>query len=248
MIKYFIAEFIGTFLLLLLGSGVVANVVLPKTKGSQSGWMVITTAWGFAVFVGVVVAGPYSGAHLNPAVSVGLAIAGSFSWGLVPVYVIAQILGAGIGAWVAWLVYKDHFKETTDPALLFAPFGTAPAIKNYKSNFFSEVVGTFVLLFVILYSSPASLEDTQNTPIGLGALGALPVAILVWVIGLALGGTTGYAINPARDLGPRIAHQLIPMKGKGSSGWDYAWVPIVGPLVGAGIAALLYLLLQDHLI
>jgi glycerol uptake facilitator protein len=248
MIKYFVAELIGTFILLLLGSGVVANVVLPKTKGTQSGWIVITTAWAFAVFVAVVVAGPYSGAHINPAVSVGLAIAGEFSWDLVPIYVLAQVIGAGLGAFVAWIVYRDHYKETTDPDLLFAPFGTAPAIKNYFSNFISEVVGTFVLIFVILYSTPASLQDVQQTPIGLGDLGALPVAILVWVIGLALGGTTGYAINPARDLGPRIAHALIPMKGKGSSGWDYSWVPILGPLVGAALAAVLFILLKDILI
>jgi len=248
MISYFTAELLGTFLLLLLGSGVVANVVLPDTKGNNSGWIVITTAWAFAVFVGVVVAGPYSGAHLNPAVSVGLAFAGKFDWNLVPLYILAQVLGAGLGAFVSWLVYRDHFKRTTDPDLLFAPFATAPAIKNYKSNFLSEVIGTFVLLFVILYSSPASLQDSQNTPIGLGDLGALPVAILVWVIGLGLGGTTGYAINPARDVGPRIAHALIPMKGKGSSGWDYSWVPIVGPLLGGALAALLFVFLQDVLV
>ncbi len=248
MITYFVAELIGTFLLLLLGCGVVANVVLPDTKGSQSGWMVITTAWAFAVFVGVVVAGPYSGAHLNPAVSVGLAVAGKFEWNLVPVYVLAQLVGAGLGAFISWIIYRDHFKKTTDPDLLFAPFGTAPAIKNYWSNFISEVIGTFVLIFVILYSSQPALQDAQGTPLGLGDLGALPVAILVWVIGLGLGGTTGYAINPARDLGPRIVHALLPMKGKGSSGWDYSWVPIIGPLVGGAAAALLYLFLQDILI
>ncbi|WP_186756098.1 MIP/aquaporin family protein [Echinicola salinicaeni] len=239
----YVAEFIGTALLISLGSGVVANVVLKETKGYQSGWIVITTAWALAVFVAVVVAGPYSGAHINPAVSVGLAVAGLFDWGLVPGYVLSQVLGACFGAFIAWLVYKDHFDITEDKGLKFAPFATAPAIRNYTSNFISEVVGTFILIFVILYSTGAQLEDGNNTPIGLGALGALPVAFLVWVIGLAMGGTTGYAINPARDLGPRIAHQFLPIKGKGSSDWTYSWVPILGPLTGACLAAILYLFL-----
>ncbi|QDH79090.1 aquaporin family protein [Echinicola soli] len=239
----YIAEFIGTALLLLMGSGVVANVVLKQTKGSDSGWIVITTAWALGVFIGVVVAGPHSGAHINPAVSVGLAIAGLFDWSLVPGYVLAQVLGAGFGAAIAWLMYRDHFDITDDPGLKFAPFATAPAIRNFSSNFLSEVVGTFVLILVILYSTGANLEDLNNTPIGLGALGALPVALLVWVIGLALGGTTGYAINPARDLGPRIAHQLLPIKGKGSSDWSYSWVPILGPLLGASLAAGTFLIL-----
>ncbi|GGF51133.1 MIP/aquaporin family protein [Echinicola rosea] len=239
----YIAEFIGTALLLLMGSGVVANVVLKQTKGNNSGWIVITTAWALGVFIGVVVAGPYSGAHLNPAVSVGLAIAGLFDWNLVPGYSLAQVLGGGFGATIAWLMYKDHFDITDDPSLKFAPFATAPAIRNLSSNFLSELVGTFVLILVILYSTGATLEDPQNTPIGLGALGALPVALLVWVIGLALGGTTGYAINPARDLGPRIAHQLLPIRGKGSSDWSYSWVPIIGPLLGAALAASTFLFL-----
>ncbi|AGA78034.1 MIP/aquaporin family protein [Echinicola vietnamensis] len=239
----YIAEFIGTGLLLLMGAGVVANVVLKQTKGNNSGWIVITTAWALGVFIGVVVAGPYSGAHLNPAVSVGLAVAGLFEWSLVPGYVLAQILGAGAGSSLAWLIYKDHFDLTDDPNLKFAPFATAPAIRNLSSNFLSEVVGTFVLILVILYSTGANLEDPNNTPIGLGALGALPVALLVWVIGLALGGTTGYAINPARDLGPRLAHQFLPIKGKGSSDWAYSWVPIVGPLMGASLAAATFLIL-----
>ncbi|WP_215225171.1 MIP/aquaporin family protein [Echinicola shivajiensis] len=239
----YVAEFIGTALLISLGSGVVANVVLKETKGHQSGWIVITTAWALAVFVAVVVAGPYSGAHINPAVSVGLAVAGLFDWALVPGYVLAQVLGACFGAFIAWMVYKDHFDATEDKGLKFAPFATAPAIRNYPSNFISEVVGTFILIFVILYSTGAKLEDVNNTPIGLGALGALPVAFLVWVIGLAMGGTTGYAINPARDLGPRIAHQILPIKGKGSSDWAYSWVPILGPLTGACLAAFLYLFL-----
>ncbi|MDN3687088.1 MIP/aquaporin family protein [Cyclobacterium jeungdonense] len=239
----FVAEFVGTSLLLAMGSGVVANVVLNKTKGFDSGWIVITTAWALGVFIGVVVAGPYSGAHLNPAVSIGLAIAGDFEWNLVPKYVLAQVLGAMFGSGIAWLVYKDHFDATEDPGLKFAPFGTVPAIRNLPSNLLSEIIGTSVLIIVILYSTGPVLQDGRNIPIGLGSLGALPVAFLVWVIGLSLGGTTGYAINPARDLGPRIMHQLLPIKGKGGSDWAYSWVPIVGPILGAAVAAGIYLLL-----
>ncbi|MBK6264743.1 aquaporin family protein [Marivirga sp. S37H4] len=240
----FIAEFLGTFLLILMGSGVVANVVLPGTKGSQGGWIVITAGWAFGVFIAVVVAGPYSGAHINPAVSLALALTGDFAWELLWIYIPAQILGAAFGAFISWLIYKDHFAKTRDTGLIFAPFGTAPAIRNYASNFTSEVVGTFVLIIVILYSTQAALLGETDTPIGLGSLGALPVAILVWVIGLSLGGTTGYAINPARDLGPRIVHQLLPIKGKGSSDWAYSWVPVLGPIVGAALAAGVYLLLK----
>jgi len=242
----FVAEFVGTALLISMGAGVVANVVLDKTKGhSKDGWMVITTAWALGVFIGVVVAGPYSGAHLNPAVSIGLAIAGSFEWALVPMYIFSQVLGAAFGSFLAYLVYKDHFDVTPEPALKFAPFATVPAIRNYPYNFISEMVGTFVLIFVILYSTGATIEDDNGTPIGLGSLGAIPVAFLVWVIGLALGGTTGYAINPARDLGPRLVHQFLPIKGKGGSDWAYSWVPILGPIVGAALAAGVYLLLGD---
>lgn len=239
----YIAEFIGTALLLATGAGVVANVVLNKTKGQNGGWIVITTAWALGVFIGVVVAGPYSGAHLNPAVSVSLAVAGLFDWALVPGYIAAQVAGAAVGSSIAWLVYRDHFDATADPGLKFAPFATAPAIRNLKSNFLSEVVGTFILILVILYSTGANLEDPNNTPIGLGALGALPVALLVWAIGLAMGGTTGYAINPARDFGPRLAHQLLPINGKGGSDWAYSWVPILGPLTGGILASALYMLL-----
>lgn len=239
----FVAEFVGASLLIAMGSGVVANVVLNKTKGFDSGWIVITTAWALGVFIGVVVAGPYSGAHLNPAVSVGLALTGDFAWSMVPHYVLAQVLGAMFGSGIAWLVYKDHFDATPDPALKFAPFGTVPAIRNYGSNLLSEIVGTSVLIIVILYSTDPVINDGNNTPIGLGSLGALPVAFLVWVIGLSLGGTTGYAINPARDLGPRIMHAILPIKGKGGSDWAYSWVPIVGPILGASFAAGIYLLL-----
>lgn len=242
-----VAEFVGTSLLIAMGSGVVANVVLNKTKGNNAGWMVITTAWALGVFIGVVVAGPHSGAHLNPAVSIGLAIAGLFDWAQVPWYIIAQILGAMFGSGIAWLVYKDHFDATEDPGLKFAPFGTAPAIRNLSSNLFSEIIGTSVLIIVILYSTNPVIQytDGEQIPIGLGALGALPVAFLVWVIGLSLGGTTGYAINPARDFGPRLMHQLLPIKSKGTSDWAYSWVPILGPILGAAMAAGIFLLLSE---
>jgi glycerol uptake facilitator protein len=238
----FIAEIIGTFFLILLGGGVVANVVLEKTKSNDMGWMVITTAWGLAVFVGVVVAGPYSGAHLNPAVSIGLAVAGKFEWALVPVYVLAQFIGAMLGAFLVWVVYKDHFDATKDGETKRAVFCTSPAIRNISRNLISEIIGTFVLIFTILYFTDANLSEPE-TMIGLGSLGALPVALLVWVIGLSLGGTTGYAINPARDLGPRIVHAFLPLKDKATNDWSYAWVPIVGPIIGATLAALLMLVL-----
>ncbi|WEA02604.1 MIP/aquaporin family protein [Mucilaginibacter sp. SJ] len=236
----FVAELIGTMLLILLGDGVVANVVLKDTKGNNSGWIVITTAWGLAVFVGVVVAGPYSGAHLNPAVTIALAIADKFAWANVVPYIIAQFAGACIGAFLVWVMYYDHFKRTNDPASILAVFCTGPAVRNYISNIASEVTGAFVLLFTIFYIAGAEITPAK-TPIGLGSVGAIPVALLVWVIGLSLGGTTGYAINPARDLGPRFMHMLLPIKGKGTSDWAYAWIPIIGPLVGASIAAVLYL-------
>ena len=236
----YIAELIGTGILLLLGSGVVANVLLPGTKGNGGGLMAITTAWALAVFCGVVVAGPYSGAHINPAVTIGLAVVGKFDWALAPGYILAQVAGAMIGSGLAWLMYRHHFDLTDDPGLKRAPFCTDPAIRNFPTSVLSELLGTFVLIFVILYITGANLEDSAKTPIGLGSVGALPVAFLVWVIGLALGGTTGYAINPARDLGPRIMHQILPIKGKGSSDWGYSWVPVIGPILGAIIAAGLY--------
>ncbi|MBE7173840.1 MAG: aquaporin family protein [Williamsia sp.] len=240
----FTAELVGTMLLILLGNGVVANVVLKGTKGNNGGWMVITTGWALAVFVGVVVAAPYSTAHLNPAVSVGLAIAGKFSWLKVLPFILAQIIGSVLGALLVWIVYRDHFNTTEDPDTQLAVFSTAPAIRNTLFNLLSEIVGTFVLVFVVLFFTNAEVGTDTKTPIGLGSLGALPVAFLVWAIGLSLGGTTGYAINPARDLGPRIAHTLLPIRQKGSSNWRYAWVPIIGPFLGAAIAALLYSLLS----
>lgn len=239
----FIAEIIGTALLILLGGGVVANVVLNKTIGNNSGWIVITTGWALAVYVAVVVTGPYSGAHINPAVSIGLAIAGKFPWESVPSYILAQMIGAMLGASTVWLMYKDHFDATEDGGSKKAVFCTAPAIRNFTSNLFSEIVGTFVLLFTILYFTNASMNNTQ-TVIGLGSLGALPVAFLVWAIGLSLGGTTGYAINPARDLGPRIIHAILPMKNKAPNDWSYAWIPVIGPIIGASLAAVLMLFLS----
>ncbi len=239
----FIAEIIGTAILILLGGGAVANVVLNKTIGHNSGWIVITTGWALAVYVAVVIAGPYSGAHINPAVSIALAIAGKFPWADVPLYILAQLLGAMIGATAVWLTYKNHFDETEDAGSKKAVFCTAPAIRNTFSNFFSEAIGTFVLLFTILYFTGASITDTE-TLVGLGSLGALPVAFLVWSIGLSLGGTTGYAINPARDLGPRIIHAILPIKNKASSDWSYAWIPVLGPIVGGALAAFLMLALS----
>ena len=239
----FIAEVIGTGLLILLGEGVVANVVLKKTLGHNSGWIVITVGWALAVYVAVVVAAPYSGAHINPAVSIGLALAGKFDWDLVPIYIIAQMIGAMMGALTVWLMYKDHFKATENGDLKRAVFCTSPAIRNLSSNLFSEVVGTFVLIFTILYFTGASIEETQSV-IGLGSLGALPVAFLVWAIGLSLGGTTGYAMNPARDLGPRIMHAILPIRDKSPNDWGYSWIPVLGPVIGASIAALTMLLLS----
>lgn len=239
-----LAEFIGTALLTLMGGGVVANVILKGTKGYGGGWIVISTAWALGVYIGVVVAGPYSGAHLNPAVSVGLAIAGQFEWAKVLTYSSVQIIGAATGASLVWIMHKDHFDITNDPSVKLGVFATAPAIRNYPVNLISEVVGTFVLIFVILFFTPAAIGNEENTPVGLGSLGAIPVAFLVWGIGLSLGGTTGYAINPARDLGPRLAHWILPIKGKGSCDWPYSWVPVVGPLLGAVLAASAFVLIQ----
>jgi len=239
----FLAEFIGTALVILLGNGVVANVVLTGTKGNGGGWIMITTAWALAVFVGVVVSAPYSGAHLNPAVTIALAISGKFEWTQVPIYMLAQMLGAMLGSLLVWVKYKDHFLATDDKGLKLAVFSTGPAIRNTLSNLSSEIIGSFVLLFVIFYFTTAEIVDTK-TPVGLGSLGAIPVMFLVWAIGLSLGGTTGYAINPVRDLGPRIMHSILPISGKGSSDWSYSWIPVIGPMIGASLAAVLYLALN----
>jgi glycerol uptake facilitator protein len=235
----FTAELIGTMLMILLGNGVVANVVLTGTKGNSGGWIVIATAWGLAVFAAVAVAGPYSGAQLNPAVTIGLALARKISWSIVLPNISAQFLGAFIGQTLVWLMYYDHYEKTTDAGAILATFSTGPALRNYGLNLISEIIGTFVLIFVVFYFTGAELGP-EKTPVGLGTLGALPVTFLVWGIGLSLGGTTGYAINPARDLGPRIIHAILPIKNKKSSDWGYAWVPVLGPLIGALLAAYVY--------
>ena len=241
----FIAEFIGTTILLLLGAGVVANVKLKKTIAeSQNPWILITSAWGFAVFVGVFISAQSSGAHLNPAVTVGLAMAGKFSWSLVPMYFGAQLLGAMLGSWLAYLTYIDHYKATKDEDVVRSTFCTGPAIGNIKNNLFSEGIGTFLLVFGALFIVSPNIEiaGTEVENFGLGALDALPIGIVVWVIGIALGGTTGYAINPARDFGPRLMYQMLPRKNKNAN-WSYSWIPIVGPLVGGSIAGLIFTLL-----
>ena len=229
-------EFLGTFVMILLGCGVVACTTLKDSKGFGSGWIVVTLAWGIAVMCGVFIAGPYTGAHLNPAVTVGLAAAGKFSWSMVVPYIVSQILGAFLGGVAVYYFYKDHFDATEDKAAKLGVFATIPAIRNLKRNFLSEVIGTFVLILVILFLS----EKGNTSEVGLGSIGALPVGLLVVVIGMALGGTTGYAINPARDLGPRLAHRFLPIKGKGGSDWKYAWVPILGPILGAIFAVLVF--------
>jgi glycerol uptake facilitator protein len=223
------AELVGTALLLVLGDGAVANVVLRKTKGEASGWIVISLGWGVAVFVAVLVTARYSGAHINPAVTIGLATAGRFAWELVPGYLVAQLLGAALGATVVWLQYGDHFEATDDADAKLAVFCTGPAIRHTLPNLLSEIVGTFVLVLAVL--------GMAAPDVGLGALDALPVALVVLAIGLSLGGTTGYAINPARDLGPRLVHAVLPIPGKRDSDWGYAWIPVVGPILGGFLAA-----------
>ena len=225
----FVSELVGTALLVLLGDGVVANVVLERTKGAASGWIVIAVAWSTAVFVAVAVAAPTSGAHLNPAVSLALATSGLFPWRLVPLYWAAQLVGAMLGAAVVFLVYRRHFAVTEDKDAKRGVFCTAPALRATLDNLFSEVVGTFVLVLAVL--------KMANPGVGLGALDALPVSLVVLAVGLSLGGTTGYAINPARDLGPRVMHAILPIPGKGGSDWSYAWIPVIGPLTGALLAS-----------
>lgn len=229
-----VAEIIGTMILILLGDGVVANVVLGKTKGQASGWIVITTGWAMAVAMAVYAVGRISGAHINPAVTIALAAVGKFPWSDVPLYIVGQFIGAFIGAVLVWLAYLPHWAETPDPALKRAVFCTAPNIRNYALNFITEVIGTFMLVFGVL------AIVANNLPAGWVPL---LVGFLVWAIGLSLGGPTGYAINPARDLGPRIAHAVLPIPGKGDSDWGYSWVPVVGPIVGGLIGALLFVAL-----
>lgn len=240
----FIAEILGTAILILMGCGVVANTILKGTKGNGGGWIVITTGWALGVFAGVVVAGPVSGAHINPAVTIALAIGGSFPWEDAGSYILAQMIGAMIGAGLVYLMYKDHFDATEDAGLKRATFCTDPAIRNNFANMLSEILGTFVLIICVFYFADGKIDDgSHTTTVGLGSIGAIPVAFVVWGIGLSLGGTTGYAINPARDLGPRIMHALLPIKEKTDSGWNYSWIPILGPIIGAALAAVLYLIL-----
>jgi glycerol uptake facilitator protein len=240
----YVAEFIGTAILILLGNGVVANVVLRETKGNGGGWIVIAAGWGFAVYTAVLCVEQFSGAHLNPAVSVGLAVAGKFDWGLVPGFVGAQMAGAIFGAMLVFFFYYLHYQATPDGDSKLATFCTAPNIRNLPLNFFCEVVATFVLMYAVLLMADASFSMTgaevQTIKVGLGSIGALRVGLIVFAIGLSLGGTTGYAINPARDLGPRIAHAFLPVPDKRDNDWGYALVPVVGPIVGAVVAALLF--------
>ena len=231
----FLFEMIGTAFLILLGDGVVANVVLNKTKGNNSGWIVITFGWAIAVFVGVYISAAHSGAHLNPAVTIAMAAIDKFNWADVPMYIGGQFAGAMIGALLVWIAYKQHFDETTDADAKLAVFCNSPAIKNTPFNLATEIIGTFALVFGILFITGADVK--------LGSLDALPVALLVLGIGLSLGGPTGYAINPARDLGPRIMHFILPIKGKRDSDWGYSWIPVIGPVVGGLLAALLFKIL-----
>ncbi len=239
-----LAELIGTAIIIVFGGGVVANVVLSRTKGNNSGWIVITWGWAIGVFVGVFCSQPYSGAHLNPAISVALALGGKFAWNLVPGYVAAQVAGAFLGAIIVGLFYGEHFKVSDDLDAKLAVFCTAPAIRSIPRALFCEIVATFFLVLpVFLITSgtiaiPGADGAAHDVPIGLGSVGALPVALLVLGLGLALGGTTGYAINPARDFGPRLAHGLLPLGAKRDGDWSYAWVPVVGPIVGGVLAAL----------
>jgi len=223
----FISEFVGTSLLLLLGNGVVANVVLSKTKGNGGGWIVISFGWAMAVFVGVYTSAAASGAHLNPAITIGLALK-SGDWSKVPLYVAAQMLGAMFGSFLVWVSYRQHFDATENKELKLAVFCTTPAIKSPLNNFLSEMIGTLVLMLGVLFLSTPDAK--------LGSLDALPVAFLVLAIGLSLGGSTGYAINPARDFGSRLAHFILPIKNKRDSDWGYSWIPVVAPVAGAVLA------------
>jgi glycerol uptake facilitator protein len=228
----YLAETVGTALLITLGNGVVANVILHKTKGNNGGLIAITIGWAMAVFIGVLTTANISGAHLNPAVTVGLAVIGKFDWALVPGYVLAQLIGSMIGALLVWIIYRQHFDETNDAATQLAVFSTSPSIRNAQHNFIAEFLATFIFMLTILF-----LTKSTNS---LGSLDALPVALVVLGVGLGLGGPTGYAINPVRDFGPRIMHSILPIKHKGNSDWQYSWVPVFGPLAGAIAAAVFY--------
>lgn len=228
----FLAEFIGTSMMMIIGNGVVANIVLPKTKGNNGGLISIVLGWTIAVFVGVFISNTASGAHLNPAVTIAFATAGKFSWSLVPTYLLAQLLGSMLGAFVVWMIYKDHLNESENSADQLACFSTGPSIRRLPQNFIVETVATFVFVIGIFHIKAAGVE--------LGSFSALPVALLVAGIGFGIGGPTGWAINPARDLGPRIMHFVLPIKGKGPSDWAYAAIPVFGPIVGGILAAIIY--------
>ena len=243
-----LAEMIGTMILVLLGDGVVANVLLERSKGQNSGWIVITAGWAIAVAVAVYAVGRISGAHLNPAVTIALATIGSFSWADAPGYIVAQMIGALLGAVLVWLAYLPHWSLTKDKGLKLGVFCTAPAVRNTGANMITEIIGTAVLLFGIL--AIAANAQTLSRPGELDlsfvfsrGLQPLLVGILIFGLGLSLGGPTGYALNPARDLGPRIAHWILPIPGKGSSDWEYAWIPVVAPIIGGIAGAGLYSLI-----
>lgn len=240
----YVFELIGTLVLVLLGDGVCAACSLNKSKAQGGGWIVIAMGWGFAVMVGVLIAGPVSGAHLNPAVTLGLALAGQFPWASVAGYVIAQMAGGFLGAVLVWLFYKDHYKATaSEPDTILGTFCTMPAIRNPWRNFLSEVIATWLLIFTILaLGTSGNAFRFAGAAAATGSLGAFPVTCVIMSLGMSLGGTTGYAMNPARDLSPRLAHALLPIAGKRDSGWSYSWIPVCGPLVGGALAAALYLL------
>ncbi len=231
----FVSELLGTALIIIFGDGVVANVLLKNSKGNNGGWIVIAFGWAMAVFIAVYVSASASGAHLNPAVTLALAFLGKFDWASVPSYLLAQLLGGMLGAFLVWAVYRHHYDATEDADLKLATFCTGPAMRNYPQNFLTELLATFIFIVAILFISKPM--DASGQAFGLGALGALPVALLVLGMGLSLGGPTGYAINPARDLGPRIMHFILPIKGKRDSDWAYSWVPVLGPVGGALLAA-----------
>lgn len=228
------SEFLGTLILVLLGDGVVAAVSLNKSKAQGAGWVAVTLGWGAAVTMAIYVSGFMGPAHLNPAVTLGLAITGNFSWGLVVPFMIAQVLGGIVGAILVWITYLPHFAATEDETAILGTFATGPAIRDYKSNVVTEAIGTFVLVFALLAFGQNAFADGFNPVV---------VGLLILSLGLSLGGPTGYAINPARDLGPRIAHQILPIANKGGSDWSYSWVPIVGPLVGGTLAAGLWMMI-----
>ncbi len=232
----FVAELVGTAILIVLGNGVVANVVLLRTKGNNSGWIVITAGWAFAVTIAVYSVNSLSGAHLNPAVTIALACIGTFAWAKVPMYIAAQVAGGFIGAVIVWLAYLPHWSATPDPESKLAVFSTSPAIRQPWANFVSEVIGGFALVLALLtVFAPGNFVPGSDLAKGFGPV---LVGVIIWSIGLSLGGPTGYAINPARDLGPRIAHAVLPIVGKGGSDWGYAWIPIMGPIVGGLLGAL----------